>query len=59
MSSFISSNELWDKVCESVEYSNNLRGKTNINIARDYGVMNINHYNTGLGIRYTSISGVI
>jgi len=58
MSSFISSNELWDKVCESVEYSNNLRGKTNINIARDYGVMNINHYNTGLGIRYTSISGL-
>ena len=57
MSRFISSNELWDNVCKNIGYPNNPRGKTNISIEQDYGVMNINHYNTGFGIRYTSIVG--
>ncbi len=58
MSRFISSNELWDKVCQSVGFPNHPRGKTNITITQDYGTMNINHYSTGFGIRYTSITGL-
>ncbi|MDY0326925.1 MAG: AraC family transcriptional regulator [Arcobacteraceae bacterium] len=57
MSKFISSNELWDNVCKNIGYPNNPRGKVNICIEQDYGRMNINHYNTGFGIRYTSIAG--
>lgn len=57
MSRFISSNELWDNVCKNIGYPHNPRGKVNISIEQDYGKMNINHYNTGLGIRYTSIIG--
>lgn len=55
---FISSNELWDCVCESLGYPNSPRGKQNIKIEKDYGFMHIDHYSTGFGIRYTSISGI-
>ncbi len=57
MSKFISSNELWDKVYKNIGYPNSPRGKVDISIEQDYGQMNINHYNTGFGIKYTSIVG--
>lgn len=58
MRKFISSNELWDSVLENIGHPNSPRGCTNISITKEYGKMDINHYSTGLGIRYWSIGGI-
>jgi len=58
MSRFLSSNEFWDQVYQTIGLPDSPRGKKNITFEKDYGIININHYNTGVGIRYSCITGL-
>ena len=54
MSRYISSNQLWDKVCEELSFPDSPKGKNNIIFEEEYGKFYLTHYNTGVGIKYSS-----
>ena len=56
MSRYISSNQLWDRVCEELSFPNSPKGKNNIIFEEEYGKFYLTHYNTGVGIKYSSFA---
>ncbi len=52
----ISTNEFWDSMKE-IYVPNGKRTIGNIHILKDYGNININHFNTGSGINYSCFTG--
>jgi AraC-like DNA-binding protein len=58
MSVFLSSNEFWDQVYQEVGFPNAPRGKRDLVFKKDYGEIQVHHFNTGFGIRYSSVVGL-
>lgn len=54
MSRYISASEFWDHIKNMISLPKHVKGKEKLNLTENFGDINLNHFNTGLGIKYFS-----
>lgn len=54
MSRYISASEFWDNVKNIITLPKHVKGKEKLKLSENFGNINLNHFNTGLGIKYFS-----